>query len=175
MRQADAVRETELARLRALVAADAEAAGPLHADDFLLVTPGGRTYDKSQYLGAIADGSVSYEVFEPVEEIEVRRLLGHVHTRHDEPSSEQRKIEALAVEGDDDAVDLDALPQAGEYRGFFRIVACQQQFDAQSLVDGVEQADQEERAAGEAASFEVDQQEAVGEGVYQGASCFELL
>jgi hypothetical protein len=72
MRPADAVRETELARLRALVAADAEAAGPLHADDFLLVTPGGRTYDKSQYLGAIADGSVSYEVFEPVEEIEVR-------------------------------------------------------------------------------------------------------
>jgi hypothetical protein len=76
MRSADAVansiRQTEQARLRALVAADAEAADPLHADDFVLVTPGGGTYDKTQYLGVIADGSVSYDVFEPVGEIDVR-------------------------------------------------------------------------------------------------------
>lgn len=69
---AERIRETEHARLRALVAADVQAASPLHADDFLLVTPGGGTYDKTQYLGVIADGSVSYDVFEPVGEIEVR-------------------------------------------------------------------------------------------------------
>jgi hypothetical protein len=69
---ATSIREAEHARLRALVAADLEAAEALHADDFLLVTPGGATYDKVQYLSAIADGSISYDVFEPVSEIEVR-------------------------------------------------------------------------------------------------------
>jgi Domain of unknown function (DUF4440) len=79
---ADSVREAEHARLRALVAADLETSGPLHADDFLLVTPGGVTYDKAQYLGAIADGSVSYEVFEPVSEIDVRLYEGAAAIRY---------------------------------------------------------------------------------------------
>ena len=90
---ADVIRATEHARLRALVAADVEAAAPLHADDFLLVTPGGGTYDKTQYLGVIADGSVSYDVFQPLAEIEVRLYERAAAIRY------RSRIE-IAVEGE---------------------------------------------------------------------------
>lgn len=59
----------ERQRLRALVAGDTAAAGPLHADDYWLVTPDGSQMTKDGYLGAIASGSLRYQAFEPVSEM----------------------------------------------------------------------------------------------------------
>src|SRR5262249_38145545 len=61
----NAVRVTERARLRALVARDVEEAGPLHADDFQLITPGGERLSKDDYLGMIASGELQYLVWDP--------------------------------------------------------------------------------------------------------------
>lgn len=81
MRQADTIQEdpeanliraTERERLRALVDADMDVAWRLHAEGFQLVTPGGGTYSREQYLGDIASGEVDYLVWEPTSEIEVR-------------------------------------------------------------------------------------------------------
>jgi hypothetical protein len=69
---ADAIREAERMRLRALVAGDIETARSLHADDFQLVTPSGRIHTRESYLGAIASGDLRYLVFEPRSDIEVR-------------------------------------------------------------------------------------------------------
>jgi hypothetical protein len=63
--------DVERRRLRALVDADVAAAHELHADDFQLITPGGRSLSKDEFLGEIASGEVDYLVWEP-EEIEVR-------------------------------------------------------------------------------------------------------
>jgi hypothetical protein len=63
--EAERLRATERARLRALVAGDAAAARPLHADDFQLINPGGRTFSKEEYLGGIASGELNYLVWEP--------------------------------------------------------------------------------------------------------------
>ena len=65
------IRDIERARLRALVAADVETAGPLHADDFQLITPSGRSLSKNDYLGDIAAGRLRYVAWDP-EEIDVR-------------------------------------------------------------------------------------------------------
>jgi len=65
----------ERRRLRALVDGDDATARELHADDYQLVTPGGRTYSKAEYLGDIASGVIEYRVFEPVAEPTVQ-LLG---------------------------------------------------------------------------------------------------
>jgi hypothetical protein len=68
----DEIRAVERARLRALVDADMEAAKPLHAGDFQLVSPGGRTYSRQEYLSDVASGDIDYLVWEPVSEIAVR-------------------------------------------------------------------------------------------------------
>ena len=57
--------DVERRRLRALVAADLRAADELHADDFQLITPGGDSLSKEDYLGAVASGSIDYLVWEP--------------------------------------------------------------------------------------------------------------
>jgi len=44
----------------------------LHASDYELVTPGGRTYGKDDYLGGIESGALTYHVFEPDSDIAVR-------------------------------------------------------------------------------------------------------
>jgi Domain of unknown function (DUF4440) len=62
---ADQIRVAEHERLRALVDADVEAAGRLHADDFQLITPLGGTASKAEYLGAIASGDIDYLVWKP--------------------------------------------------------------------------------------------------------------
>ena len=72
----DDLRAIERARLHALVEADMETANRLHATDFQLVTPGGGTYSKDEYLGGITSGEVDYVIWEPVSEIAVR-LYGH--------------------------------------------------------------------------------------------------
>lgn len=70
----DSIRALETERLRSLVEADMLVADRLHADDFQLVNPSGRTFTKEQYLGGIASGALDYLVFEPVSEIQVRVL-----------------------------------------------------------------------------------------------------
>jgi Domain of unknown function (DUF4440) len=61
----------ERQRLLALASGDAATAGPLHADDYWLVTPNGSEMTKDDYLGAIASGSLKYQTFEPVSEMAV--------------------------------------------------------------------------------------------------------
>ena len=63
--------DIERKRLRALAAADTVTAGPLHADDYWLVTPNGSEMTKDDYLGAIAAGRLRYQAFEPVSEMSV--------------------------------------------------------------------------------------------------------
>lgn len=72
MDPADLLRVTERARLRALVDGDMATAEALHADDYQLITPGGATLSKSEYLGGIVDGSLRYRRFEPDGEVAVR-------------------------------------------------------------------------------------------------------
>lgn len=69
---ADLLKATEHERLRALVNADIPTAERLHADDYQLITPGGGTFSKAEYLGGIADGTLRYRRFEPDGEIRVR-------------------------------------------------------------------------------------------------------
>jgi hypothetical protein len=78
----DEIRAIERARLRALVEADMETAKRLHADDFQLVTPGGRTYSKEEYLGGVESGDLNYAVFESVSEIAVRLHGQAAHIRY---------------------------------------------------------------------------------------------
>lgn len=63
--------DIERRRLRALVSGDTATAGPLHADDYWLVTPNGSEMTKGGYLGAIASGSLRYQAFEAVSEMAV--------------------------------------------------------------------------------------------------------
>ena len=68
----DEIREIERARLHALVEADMETANRLHADDFQLVSPSGRTYSKEEYLSGVASGDIHYLLWEADPEIAVR-------------------------------------------------------------------------------------------------------
>jgi hypothetical protein len=49
---ADQLRSAERERLRALVEADVEVAGRLHAEDFQLINPLGGSLTRAEYLGA---------------------------------------------------------------------------------------------------------------------------
>ncbi|MEV6520631.1 nuclear transport factor 2 family protein [Longispora sp. NPDC051575] len=68
---ADRLGEQERRRLAALVAADTVLLDELHAEDFLLVNPGGGEWDRAFYLGGVADGSIDYRRFEAVTPIQV--------------------------------------------------------------------------------------------------------
>lgn len=70
--EADGIREVERTRLRSLVDADLELATRLHAPDYRLITPGGGSLSRDEYLGQIERGDLAYEVFEPASEIAVR-------------------------------------------------------------------------------------------------------
>lgn len=63
--EAEQVRDSERARLRALVSGDLNAARKLHADNFQLITPSGRALSREGYLGEIASGRLKYLVWEP--------------------------------------------------------------------------------------------------------------
>jgi hypothetical protein len=69
---ADLVRAAERARLRALVDADMATATRLHADDFQLINPAGRSLTRAEYLGSIASGEIDYLAFEPTSVVVVR-------------------------------------------------------------------------------------------------------
>ncbi len=62
----------ERERLRALVESDMDVAEALHADDYQLVTPGGRAMSKREYLDGVAAGELRYVVFEAASEPAVR-------------------------------------------------------------------------------------------------------
>jgi len=68
----DLLRETERRRLRALVEGDIEIAKALHADDYQLITPGGASLSKEEYVGGVASGRLEYRVFEAASEMIVR-------------------------------------------------------------------------------------------------------
>lgn len=68
------LRGIERQRLAALRDADMGGCEALHGADYELITPGGATLSKEQYLGQIADGSLSYRRFEPEGDIAVRIL-----------------------------------------------------------------------------------------------------
>src|SRR5687768_8802625 len=63
--ESETIRELERGRLRAMVAADIARIDELHAEDFQLINPAGRSYTKAQYLGDIASGEIDYRVWEP--------------------------------------------------------------------------------------------------------------
>ena len=75
-------RELERARLRSLVEGDLVTARTLHANDYQLITPGGRSLSGAEYLGDIESGALRYEVFEPESEIAVVQLGGGVAVRY---------------------------------------------------------------------------------------------
>lgn len=67
MHEANVLRETERARLRALVSADVALARQFHAPDFQLITPIGASLSRDEYLGAIAAGRIKYQAWEPAD------------------------------------------------------------------------------------------------------------
>jgi hypothetical protein len=71
-RKAEALRDVERTRLRALVNADMTVASRLHAANFQLVNPAGFLLMRDEYLAAVAAGDIDYLVFEPISEINVR-------------------------------------------------------------------------------------------------------
>jgi phage baseplate assembly protein W len=71
--RAQTLEEIERRRLRALADADVEAAGPLHAPDYQLITPNGSELTRDDYLGDIGAGRLRYTAFEPASPI---RVLG---------------------------------------------------------------------------------------------------
>jgi hypothetical protein len=75
-------RELERRRLRSLVEANLEVARSLHAEDYQLVTPGGATLTRDEYLGQIASGDLRYDVFEPDSEVAVKVLGGGAAVRY---------------------------------------------------------------------------------------------
>ena len=79
--EAELIRDTERARLRALVEGDIETAGRLHATEFQLITPIGMALSKNDYLGAIASGQIKYLAWEPGP-IAVRYHHGHAAIRY---------------------------------------------------------------------------------------------
>jgi hypothetical protein len=62
----------ERRRLRALVERDGVTAADLHAADYELITPGGRTLSRADYVDAVVGGKLRYHRFEPVGPIRVR-------------------------------------------------------------------------------------------------------
>jgi phage baseplate assembly protein W len=69
----DELRDIERRRLQALVDADIQLAGSLHAEDYELITPGGSNLSRDDYLEGVGSGDLHYQVFEPASEIRVRR------------------------------------------------------------------------------------------------------
>ena len=68
----DELRDIERRRLASLVAADIELARSLHAEDYELITPGGRSLSREDYLEGVGSGDLHYLVFEPASDIRVR-------------------------------------------------------------------------------------------------------
>jgi Domain of unknown function (DUF4440) len=92
----EVLREVERRRLRSLVERDMPVALALHADEYQLITPGGATESKHDYLGGIEAGRLDYHVFQAVSEVAVRAAGDAAILRY------QAQIE-IAVAGQMDA------------------------------------------------------------------------
>ena len=68
------LRDVERRRLAGLREADMSSCEALHAADYELITPGGATLSKQEYLRQISDGSLDYRRFDPEGDIAVRVL-----------------------------------------------------------------------------------------------------
>ncbi|MCB8819425.1 nuclear transport factor 2 family protein [Microvirga rosea] len=79
--EADLLRNTERARLRALVSADLDQARQFHAPDFQSITPIGAALSKEDYMGAIASGHLKYLTWQPAD-IAVRLYDGAAVLRY---------------------------------------------------------------------------------------------
>lgn len=62
---ADYIREIEKARIQALLTRDMELLLQLHAPDYQLITPPGRTFTRERYLREIESGHLRYLRWEP--------------------------------------------------------------------------------------------------------------
>jgi hypothetical protein len=80
----DEIRALERRRLRSLVEADLDVARALHSPDYHLITPGGASMSRDDYLGQIASGELDYAVFEPEAEsdVSVRLFAGGAAVRY---------------------------------------------------------------------------------------------
>ena len=54
----------------------------MHAEDYQLITPGGRTLTRDEYLGGVATGELNYVVFEPASAIAIRKYEGAAVLRY---------------------------------------------------------------------------------------------
>jgi hypothetical protein len=79
--EAELLRETERARLRALVRGDVDQARTFHAPDFQLITPIGAALSNDDYMGAIASGQLQYLTWQPGD-IAVRLYGGNAVLRY---------------------------------------------------------------------------------------------
>jgi hypothetical protein len=68
----EGVREVQKARSTALLACDLETLRRIHADDFQLITPLGVVLSKDEYLGAVENGILKYQVLELDSAIDLR-------------------------------------------------------------------------------------------------------
>ncbi len=68
---ADTLRQLEARRIQAILARDMPLLWQLHAPDYQLITPSGRTFSRERYLGNIESGSLRYLRWE-AGEMEVR-------------------------------------------------------------------------------------------------------
>lgn len=60
----DFFRGLERTRTMALVQKDLPLATALHAPDYMLISPSGRTFTKERYLGMIESGVMNYRLWE---------------------------------------------------------------------------------------------------------------
>jgi ketosteroid isomerase-like protein len=74
-----------------------EAVERLHAEDYQLITPGGRAVSKAEYLDMVGSDGFRYIVFEPVSALEVRLHDDVAIARY------QARIEVRDADGDVDA------------------------------------------------------------------------
>jgi hypothetical protein len=91
---ADTLRAIEVGRLRALVDKDMEIAERLHAEDFQLITPGGVSLSKAEYLNGVVSGETNYVAWEVDSPIEARLFGGVAILRY-------RSILHMIYHGDD--------------------------------------------------------------------------
>nr|WP_316641942.1 nuclear transport factor 2 family protein [uncultured Roseateles sp.] len=61
---AEHIKSLELQRTQALVARDIALAATLHADDYQLITPAGKSFTKAAYLSAVETGDLIYTRWE---------------------------------------------------------------------------------------------------------------
>ena len=88
--------ELERARLRSLVDGDFPTAERLHADDYQLITPGGGSLSRREYLELVASDDFTYETFEPAfavavrvfEDVAIARYQARINVRFDDGRDE---------------------------------------------------------------------------------------